>query len=63
MNRLGWIALVAWMVAGLGGCVDLYRAGGVSLETLTEDHMKQPWQDGYRYAYRNPESGAEEPKE
>jgi hypothetical protein len=63
MNRLGWIALAAWMVASLGGCVDLYRTGGVSLETLTEDHLKQPWRDGYRYGYTNAESEAVEPAE
>ncbi len=51
MKSLWLTAVMGTMLIGMGGCVDWYYAGRTSLETFTEDHVRQPLRDGYPYAY------------
>ena len=56
MKRLWLTAVIGLMLISMGGCVDWYYAGRTSLETFTEDHVRQPLRDGYPYAYGGADS-------
>jgi hypothetical protein len=57
MKRFWLTAVMGTMLIGMGGCVDWYYAGRSSLETFTEDHVRQPLRDGYSYAFGGTDSG------